>query len=105
MISSIISLTGLVNRLALPVFERTNEISMLRALGTSPLVSWSIAGFFIVAGLPISSDMFENSPMLYAVIPTTWLLSGAVFAGYVIPVGVVVATASVWLLLKAVKRV
>ncbi|WP_240950983.1 hypothetical protein [Bifidobacterium olomucense] len=36
---------------------------------------------------------------------TTWLLSGAGFAGYVIPVGVVVATASVWLLLKAVKRV
>ena len=29
-----ISLTGLANQLALSVIERTNEISMLRALGT-----------------------------------------------------------------------
>lgn len=74
-------------------------------LWTSPLVSWSIVGFFIVAGLTVSSGVFANSPMLYAVIPTTWMLSGAGFAGYVIPTGVVVAAISAWLLLKAVKHV
>lgn len=74
-------------------------------LWASPVVAWSIVGFFIVAGLPVSSGMFEGSPILHAVIPTTWMLSGARFAGYVIPVGVVVAMASAWLLLKAVKRV
>ncbi|WP_240541731.1 cytochrome C oxidase subunit IV [Bifidobacterium simiarum] len=73
-------------------------------LWASPLVSWSIVAFFIVAGLTISSGMFENAPMLYAVIPTTWVLSGVRFAGYVIPVGVVVAVISAWLLFKAVNR-
>ena len=42
--------------------------------------------FFIVAGLTVSSGMFEDAPMLYAVIPTTWVLNGVKFAGYVIPV-------------------
>ncbi|KAA8828551.1 cytochrome C oxidase subunit IV [Bifidobacterium myosotis] len=79
-------------------------------LWASPVVAWSIVGFFILIGLPVSSGMFEGSPILHAVIPTTWMLtgwmlSGAGFAGYVIPVGVVVAMTSAWLLLKAVKRV
>ncbi|MBT1176485.1 cytochrome C oxidase subunit IV [Bifidobacterium callimiconis] len=72
---------------------------------TSPLVSWNVVAFFIVAGLTVSSGMFENAPILHAVIPTTWMLSGAGFAGYVIPVGIAVAAISAWLLLKAVKRV
>ena len=47
--------------------------------------------------------MFEDAPMLYAVIPTTWVLNGVKFAGYVIPVGVVIAAISACLLFKAVK--
>ncbi len=43
-------------------------------LWVSPLVAWNIVGFFIVAGLTVSSGMFEDSPILYAVIPTTWVL-------------------------------
>ena len=48
---------------------------------------------------------FEDAPMLYAVIPTTWVLNGVKFAGYVIPVGVAIAAISACLLFKAVKRV
>ena len=62
-------------------------------------------GFVVVAGLTVSSGMFEDAPMLYAVIPTTWVLNGVKFAGYVIPVGVVIAAISACLLFKAVKRV
>lgn len=60
-------------------------------LWVSPLVAWNVVAFFIVAGLTVSSGMFEDAPMLYAVIPTTWVLNGVKFAGYVIPVGVVIA--------------
>lgn len=74
-------------------------------LWASPLVAWSIVIFFIFAGLPVSSGMFDNAPILHAVIPTTWLLSGVKFAGYVIPVGVAIVAISAWLLFKAVKRV
>ncbi|PJM72942.1 cytochrome C oxidase subunit IV [Bifidobacterium primatium] len=74
-------------------------------LWTSPLVSWNVVAFFIVAGLTVSSGMFENAPILHAVIPTTWVLSGVRFAGSVIPVGIAVVMISAWLLLKAVKRV
>lgn len=66
---------------------------------------WNVVAFFIVAGLTVSSGMFEDAPMLYAVIPTTWVLNGVKFAGYVIPVGVVIAAISACLLFKAVKRV
>lgn len=69
-------------------------------LWVSPLVAWNV-----VAGLTVSSGMFEDAPMLYAVIPTTWVLNGVKFAGYVIPVGVVIAAISACLLFKAVKRV
>lgn len=68
-------------------------------LWVSPLVAWN------VVGLTVSSGMFEDAPMLYAVIPTTWVLNGVKFAGYVIPVGVVIAAISACLLFKAVKRV
>ena len=74
-------------------------------LWVSPLVAWNVVAFFIVAGLTVSSGMFEDAPMLYAVIPTTWVLNGVKFAGYVIPVGVVIAAISACLLFKAVKRV
>ena len=73
-------------------------------LWVSPLVAWNVVAFFIVAGLTVSSGMFEDAPMLYAVIPTTWVLNGVKFAGYVIPVGVIAAI-SACLLFKAVKRV
>ena len=73
-------------------------------LWTSELAAWSVVVFFIVVGLPISSGMFEDSPILHAVIPTTWMLNGVRFAGYVIPVGVAITVISAWLLLKAVKR-
>ncbi|NEG54663.1 cytochrome C oxidase subunit IV [Bifidobacterium platyrrhinorum] len=74
-------------------------------LWASPLVAWNVVAFFVVAGLTVSSGMFEDAPMLYAVIPTTWALHGTGFAGYVIPVGVTVAAISAWLLLKAVRRI
>ncbi|MBW3087918.1 cytochrome C oxidase subunit IV [Bifidobacterium sp. 82T24] len=75
-------------------------------LWASPVIAWSIVGFFIIAGLTVSSGMFEKAPMLYAAIPTTWMLSGAGYAGYVMPAGVAIAAISAWLLLKAVvKRV
>lgn len=74
-------------------------------LWVSPLVAWNVVAFFIVAGLTVSSGMFEDAPMLYVVIPTTWVLNGVKFAGYVIPVGVVIAAISACLLFKAVKRV
>lgn len=74
-------------------------------LYASPLVAWNVVAFFIVAGLTVSSGMFEDAPMLYAVIPTTWVLNGVKFAGYVIPVGVAIAAISACLLFKAVKRV
>lgn len=70
-------------------------------LWSSPLVAWNIVAFFIVAGLTVSSGMFEDAPLLYAVIPTTWALRGVGFAGYVIPVGIAVAAIGVWLLLRA----
>ena len=74
-------------------------------LWVSPLVAWNVVAFFIVAGLTVSSGMFEDAPMLCAVIPTTWVLNGVKFAGYVIPVGVAIAAISACLLFKAVKRV
>ncbi|MBT1171949.1 cytochrome C oxidase subunit IV [Bifidobacterium sp. MA2] len=70
-------------------------------LWASSLVAWNIVAFFIVAGLTVSSGVFEDAPLLYAVIPTTWVLRGVGFAGYVIPVGVAVAVISAWLLLRA----
>ena len=74
-------------------------------LWIDPVAVWSVVGFFIIAGLTVSSGMFDGSPILYAVIPTTWMLNGVRFAAYVIPVGVAVAAISAWLLRKAVKRV
>ena len=80
------------------------ECFVLR-LWTSDLAAWSAVIFFIVVGLPVGSGMFPGSPILYAAIPTTWMLNGVIYAAYVIPVGVAVAAASAWLLRKAVKRV
>ena len=74
-------------------------------LWTSDLAAWCVVIFFIVVGLPVGSGMFPGSPILYAAIPTTWMLNGVRYAAYVIPVGVAVAAASAWLLRKAVKRV
>ncbi|KAA8819629.1 cytochrome C oxidase subunit IV [Bifidobacterium rousetti] len=74
-------------------------------LWIDPVAAWGIVGFFIIAGLTVSSGMFEDAPILYAAIPTTWMLNGVGFAAYVIPVGVAIAAASAWLLRKAVKRV
>lgn len=74
-------------------------------LWTSDLAAWSVVIFFIVVGLPVGSGMFPGSPILYAAIPTTWMLNGVIYAAYVIPVGVAVAAASAWLLRKAVERV
>ncbi len=43
-------------------------------LWTTSLVSWIVIIFFVVAGLPISTGDFANSPILFAVVPTTWIL-------------------------------
>ena len=40
-------------------------------LWTTSLVSWIVIIFFVVAGLPISTGDFANSPVLFAVVPTT----------------------------------
>ena len=74
-------------------------------LWTSDLAAWSVVIFFIVVGLPVGSGMFSDSPILYAVIPTTWMLNGVKYAAYVIPVGAAIAVISAWLLRKAVRRV
>ena len=71
-------------------------------LWTNDLAAWSVVIFLIVVGLPIGSGMFPDSPILYAVIPTTWMLNGVKYAAYVIPVGVAIAAISAWLLRKAV---
>ena len=73
-------------------------------LWISGLAAWSVVIFLIVVGLPIGSGMLPDSPILYAVIPTTWMLNGVRYAAYVIPVGVAVAAASAWALLRAVRR-
>ena len=73
-------------------------------LWTSDLAAWSVAIFLIIVGIPISSGMLQDSPILHAVIPTTWMLNGVRYAGYVIPVGIAIVAISAWLLLKAVKR-
>ena len=74
-------------------------------LWTSDLAAWSVVIFFIVVGLPVGSGMFPGSPILYAAIPTTWMLNGVRYAAYVIPVGAAIAVISAWLLRKAVRRV
>lgn len=71
-------------------------------LWANDLAAWSVVIFLIVVGLPIGSGMFEDSPILHTVIPTTWMLNGVRYAAYVIPVGVAIAAASAWLLRKAV---
>lgn len=74
-------------------------------LWVSTVVAWIVIIFFVVAGLPVSSSVFADSPILHAVVPTTWLLSGVTFASYVIPAGVAVAVVSAWLLRRAVSNV
>ena len=74
----------------------------LRLLTTS-LVSWIVIIFFVVAGLPISTGDFANSPVLFAVVPTTWVSKGATF-GYIFSTGILLAAISSGFLLRSVKR-
>ena len=74
----------------------------LRLWATS-LVSWIVIIFFVVAGLPISTGDFANSPVLFAVVPTTWVSKGATF-GYIFSTGILLAAISSGFLLKSVKR-
>ena len=72
-------------------------------LWTTPLVSWIVIIFFVVAGLPISTGDFANSPVLFAVVPTTWVSKGATF-GYIFSTGILLAAISSGFLLRSVKR-
>lgn len=72
-------------------------------LWTTSLVSWIIIIFFVVAGLPISTGDFANSPVLFAVVPTTWVSKGATF-GYIFSTGILLAAISSGFLLRSVKR-
>ena len=72
-------------------------------LWTTPLVSWIVIIFFVVAGLPISTGDFANSPVLFAVVPTTWISKGATF-GYIFSTGILLAAISSGFLLRSVKR-
>ena len=72
-------------------------------LWTTSLVSWIVIIFFVVAGLPISTGDFANSPVLFAVVPTTWVLKGATF-GYIFSTGILLAAISSGFLLRSVKR-
>lgn len=72
-------------------------------LWTTSLVSWIVIIFFVVAGLPISTGDFANSPVLFAVVPTTWVSKGATF-GYIFSTGILLAAISSGFLLKSVKR-
>ena len=72
-------------------------------LWTTSLVSWIVIIFFVVAGLPISTGDFANSPVLFAVVPTTWVSKGATF-GYLFSTGILLAAISSGFLLRSVKR-
>ena len=72
-------------------------------LWTTSLVSWIVIIFF-VAGLPISTGDFANSPVLFAVVPTTWILKGATFGSYIFSAGILLAAISSGFLLRSVKR-
>ena len=72
-------------------------------LWTTSLVSWLVIIFFVVAGLPISTGDFANSPVLFAVVPTTWVSKGATF-GYIFSTGILLAAISSGFLLRSVKR-
>ena len=72
-------------------------------LWTTSLVSWIVIIFFVVAGLPISTGDFANSPVLFAVVPTTWVSKGATF-GYIFSTGFLLAAISSGFLLRSVKR-
>ena len=72
-------------------------------LWTTSLVSWIVIIFFVVAGLPISTGDFANSPILFAVVPTTWVSKGATF-GYIFSTGILLAAISSGFLLRSVKR-
>ena len=73
-------------------------------LWTTSLVSWIVIIFFVVAGLPISTGDFANSPLLFAVVPTTWILKGATFGSYIFSTGFLLAAISSVFLLRSVKR-
>ena len=73
-------------------------------LWTTSLVSWIVIIFFVVAGLPISTGDFANSPILFAVVPTTWILKGATFGSYIFFTGILLAAISLGFLLRSVKR-
>ena len=72
-------------------------------LWTTSLVSWIVIIFFVVAGLPISTGDFANSPILFAVVPTTWVSKGATF-GYIFSTGILLVAISSGFLLRSVKR-
>ena len=72
-------------------------------LWTTSLVSWIVIIFFVVAGLRISTGDFANSPVLFAVVPTTWVSKGATF-GYIFSTGILLAAISSGFLLRSVKR-
>ena len=72
-------------------------------LWTTSLVSWIVIIFFVVAGLPVSTGDFANSPVLFAVVPTTWVSKGATF-GYIFSTGILLAAISSGFLLRSVKR-
>ena len=72
-------------------------------LWTTSLVSWIVIIFFVVAGLPISTGDFANSPVLFAVVPTTWVSKGATF-GYIFSTGILLVAISSGFLLTSVKR-
>ena len=57
----------------------------------------------MVAGLPISTGDFANSPVLFAVVPTTWVSKGATF-GYIFSTGILLAAISSGFLVRSVKR-
>ncbi len=73
-------------------------------LWTTSLVSWIVIIFFVVAGLPISTGDFANSPVLVAIVPTTWILKGATFGSYIFSTGILLAAISSGFLLRSVKR-
>ena len=72
-------------------------------LWTTSLVSWIVIIFFVVAGLPISTGDFANSPVLFAVVPTTWVSKGATF-GYIFSTGILLVAIRSGFLLRSVKR-
>ena len=58
----------------------------------------------VFSSVVLTLACFANSPILFAVVPTTWILKGATFGSYIFSTGFLLAAISSGFLLTSVKR-